>query len=85
MYGWMGRHTLTCSELFDRADQGEGMMLPNGQGQGGRYEILMLWGVWQHVEWSNGNGMVKGIGRVDLGEEPPHGVSSQDLVAAMWS
>jgi hypothetical protein len=34
------------------------------------------------VQWDD---MVKGIGRVDLSEEPRHGVSSQDLVAATRS
>jgi hypothetical protein len=41
--------------------------------------------VWQHCRASNGSGMVKSIGPVGLSEEPTHGVSSQDLVAAMRS
>ena len=64
---------------------GEVVILPNGQGEGGRYEVFMLWGVWQLCRAPNGSGVVKSIGRVELSEEPAHGVGSQDLVAAMRS
>jgi hypothetical protein len=80
-----GQAYLDVQLSFRSCRPGEVVILPNGQGGrwslGGLHALGCLTEL-SSVQWDD---MVKGIGRVDLSEEAPHGVGSQDLVAATRS